>query len=289
MKEQEYILKNIKTFEPKHIFECGQCFRWIVQKDGSYTGIVRNNVLNVKKENNNIIIKSYGNENLEELCNEYFGLKTDYEKIQKELLTKDSDMEEAISFGKGIRILKQDPWETTISYIISANNMIPRIMKSVELISQKYGKEIIWNNKKYYTFPTPEELSKATIQDLRLCGVGFRDKYIYEAVRKILLKEIKLNELQNIDDINLLRKELCKIKGVGDKVADCIMLFSMSKMQVFPVDVWVRRIMNEMYIKSEDEKKVNKKIIRELAKEKYANNAGIAQQYLFYWRRENSK
>ena len=170
MKEETYILKNIKSFETKHIFECGQCFRWNKEDDGSYTGIVGLNVLNVKKVQNNIIINGMCEDNLKELCEKYFDLNTNYEEIKEKLSKIDYNLKVSIEYGEGIRILHQDLWEALISFIISANNNIPRIKGIIEKISKKYGKEIKWNNKSYYSFPTPEELSRASIKDLRLLG-----------------------------------------------------------------------------------------------------------------------
>ena len=284
--EQTYVIKNVDSFEPKHIFECGQCFRWNEQKDGSYTGVFENNVLNVKKVNNDIIFCGNLDGNIKEICTRYFDLNTDYNKIKEKLSKIDGNVKNSIKYGEGIRILKQDKWETLISFIISANNNIPRIKKIIERISEKYGREIIWNGNKYYGFPTPEELSTATIEDLRKLGLGFRDKRVYETTKIIVDKKISLEELEKIEDSNILRKELNKFPGVGDKVADCIMLFSMRRFDVFPIDVWVRRVMNELYIKNEDETKVKKEDIRKLAEKKYSNLAGIAQQYLFYWKRD---
>lgn len=284
--EQTYILKNANSFEPKHIFECGQCFRWNKQDDGSYTGVFGNNVLNVKKVNNDIIFCGNLDGNIKEICTRYFDLNTNYNNIKENLSKIDGNVKNSIKYGEGIRILKQDKWETLISFIISANNNIPRIKKIIERISEKYGREIIWNGNKYYGFPTPEELSTATIEDLRKLGLGFRDKRVYETTKIIVDKKISLEELEKIEDSNILRKELNKFPGVGDKVADCIMLFSMRRFDVFPIDVWVRRVMNELYIKNEDETKVKKEDIRKLAEKKYSNLAGIAQQYLFYWKRD---
>ena len=284
--EQMYVLKNVDSFEPKHIFECGQCFRWNKQDDGSYTGVFGNSVLNVKKVNNDIILCGNLDGNIKEICTKYFDLDTDYNKIKEKLSEIDENVKTSIKYGEGIRILKQDKWETLISFIISANNNIPRIKKIIEKLSQKYGKEIMWNEKKYYTFPTTEELSKATIEDLRNLGLGFRDKRVYETTKMIVGKKISLEELEKIEDSNILREELNKFPGVGDKVADCIMLFSMRRFDVFPIDVWVRRVMNELYIKNEDETKLKKEDIRKLAEKKYSNLAGIAQQYLFYWKRD---
>ena len=289
MKEQIYEINKNKSFNAKHIFECGQCFRWNEQEDGSYTGVFRNNVLNVKENAENIVITGVCEEEIEKVCREYFDLDTDYEEIKNTLSEIDENVKQSIKYGEGIRILKQDLWETIISFIISANNNIPRIKKIIERLSENYGNEIVWNGQKYYTFPTPEQLSEASVQDLRALGLGFRDKRVYETTRMILNGEANLQDLENITDSNILREELNKLPGIGDKVADCIMLFSMKRFDVFPIDVWVRRVMNELYIKNEDETKVNKKEIRSLAEKKYGNLAGIAQQYLFYWKREEEK
>ena len=284
--EQEYILENCKAFEPEHIFECGQCFRWNKQEDGSYTGIFGQNVINVKKEGNKIIFKGVCKGNIKEECIDYFDLDTDYDNIKNKLSNVDAYLKTSIKYGEGIRILNQDLWETLISFIISANNNIPRIKGIIERISKKYGKKIVWNNNEYYTFPTPKELSKASVEDLRNLGLGFRDVRVYETTRIINENPNKLNELEDEKDVNRLREELLEFPGVGPKVADCVMLFStLKRLEVFPIDVWVRRVMNELYIKNEDETKINKKEIEQLAKTKYGNLAGIAQQYLFYWRR----
>ena len=289
MKAQEYVLDNCKSFEPKHIFECGQCFRWDKEIDGSYTGIFGNNVLNVSKNNNSIIFKGMCEKDIKETCIQYFDLNRNYEEIKLELSKIDDNLKTSIEYGNGIRILNQDLWETIISFIISANNNIPRIKGIINRISQKYGKEIVYNNKSYYTFPTPEELSKASVEDLRNVGLGFRDIRVYKTTQKIYNKEFDLEKLQQEKDTNIIREKLLTLDGVGPKVADCIILFStLKRFDVFPIDVWVRRVMNELYIKNEDETKVNKKDIEQLAREKYGNLAGIAQQYLFFWKRETA-
>ncbi len=288
MKEQVFILENYKDFEPRHIFDCGQCFRWNIQNDGAYTGVFKNNVLNVKKENNKIIFKGICNDNIIKVVNDYFDFDTDYNKIKQELSSVDEYLRESIEFGSGIRILNQDLWETIISFIISANNNIPRIKGIIEKISKKYGNKIEWNGVEYYTFPTKEALSKASVEDLRALGLGFRDKRVYDTTRIILNNENSLEELINEENTEVLREKLLTLPGVGPKVADCIMLFGLKRFEVFPIDVWVRRVMNDLYIKNEDETKVNKKEIEKLAVEKYKNLAGLAQQYLFYWKRETA-
>lgn len=286
--EQFYEIDKNESFNLIHIFECGQCFRWNKEKDGSYTGVFKNNVLNVKEENGKIKFQGICEGNIENIVKEYFDLNTDYMKIKETLSKVDEYLEESIKFGKGIRILNQDLWEVLISFIISANNNIPRIKGIVERIATQYGREIIYNGKSYYTFPKPDELAKATVEDLRKLGLGFRDKRVYETTQKIKNGEINLNELVEIKDTNKIREILETLPGVGPKVADCILLFGLKRFEVFPIDVWVRRIMNDLYIKNEDETKVNKKEIENLAKTKYAELAGIAQQYLFYWKRETA-
>ena len=287
MQEQQYILENVNSFEPKHIFDCGQCFRWNKQEDGSYTGVVQNYVLNVKKEKGRVIFTGIGEENIEEICTEYFDLNRDYEEIKRSLSKVDKYLKESISYGQGIRILNQDLWETIISFIISANNNIPRIKGIIERLSKAYGNKIEWRGKEYYTFPTIEQLSKAGIKDLRALGLGFRDKYIYQATKQIVSGEINLQALQEESDTQKIRKELLSLSGVGPKVADCILLFStLKRFDVFPIDVWVRRVMNDLYIQDDDENKVSKRKIENLARQKYGNLEGIAQQYLFYWKRD---
>lgn len=286
MKEQKIEIKNVKSFNLEHIFECGQCFRWNENEDGSYTGIVGKNVIKISMINNNIIAKSYGEDDLQKLFNFYFDMETNYEEIKEKLRKIDNYMVTSIQHGEGIRILNQDLWETIISFIISANNNIPRIKGIIEKMSKKYGDEIVWNNEKYYTFPTVNQLSKASVEDLRKLGLGFRDVRIFETTRMIRENQINLEKLHEEKNTNIVRDDLLQLSGVGPKVADCILLFStLKRFDVFPIDVWVRRVMNELYIKNEDETKVSKKQILEIAEEKFGNLCGMAQQYLFYWKR----
>ena len=286
MKEQELKIENVNSFNLTHIFECGQCFRWNKNKDMSYTGIVGKNVINVSKINNDVYVKSFGEDDLETLFNTYFDMNTDYEKIKNKLRKIDRFMEESIKYGDGIRLLNQDLWETIISFIISANNNIPRIKGIIERICKRYGNKIVWNDIEYYSFPTPEQLGKATIQDLRILGLGFRDVRVYETTKMVINGEIDFDKLHKEKDTQIVRDELLKLPGVGPKVGDCILLFStLKRLDVFPIDVWVRRVMNELYIHNEDENKVNKKLVLKIANEKFGNLCGIAQQYLFYWKR----
>ena len=286
MKEQKYILKNQESFCLKHIFDCGQCLRWNEEDDESYTGVIKEGVINLKKKDENIIFNGMLSSDIKEIVFNYFDLKRNYEEIKNKLSKIDENVNLSIKYGEGIRILNQDLWETIISFIISANNNIPRIKGIIERLSEKYGKEVIWNEKKYYLFPRPEELKNVTVQDFRDLGTGFRDIRLFETTNKILTKEVDLQSLYNLDTKDA-RDELLTLSGVGPKVADCILLFSdLKRFDVFPIDVWVRRVMNELYIKNPDETKVNKKEIAKIAKEKFGDLEGLAQQYLFYWKRD---
>ncbi len=283
--EQQYILRNAKSFEPVHIFECGQCFRWNKEEDGSYTGVIKKSIINVKKIGNDVEFNGICDGNIKEICEEYFSLKTNYEVIKEELSNIDVYLKNSIEYGNGIRILKQDLWETLLSFIISANNNIPRIKTIIERIAKKYGNKIEYKNKIYYTFPMPRMLQNANLEDFRSLGLGFRDIRIYETVQKTLKGEINLEELKQEENSESLRKKLLEIPGVGPKVADCVMLFALNRFDVFPVDVWVKRVISELYF---DKKEQPLNIVHEFAEKQYGKLAGLAQQYLFYWRRENS-
>lgn len=250
--EQQYILRNAKSFEPVHIFECGQCFRWNKEEDGSYTGVIKNSVINVKKIGNDVEFTGVCDENIKQTCEEYFNLQTNYEAIKEKLSNIDIYLKNSIEYGNGIRILKQDLWETLLSFIISANNNIPRIKTIIERIAKKYGNRIEYRNKMYYTFPTPEMLQNASIDDFRGLGLGFRDVRIYETVQRTLKGEIDLEKLKQEENTEVLRKKLLEIPGVGPKVADCVMLFALNRFDVFPVDVWVKRVISELYFNKKE-------------------------------------
>jgi len=273
------ILKDMKNFNPKPIFECGQAFRWKVEDDGSYTAIAYGKVINVKRENKDIILKNTNLEDFNNIWYDYFDLGRDYDEIKKEL-SKDEVLREAIKFGEGIRILNQEPFETLISFITSANNQIPRIKRSIELIAKNYGEQI--EGTEYYSFPRAEKLANAKADDLKeICKVGFRAERIVETSKIIANGDLKLNEI-----FNLSREEgkelLMTLPGVGPKVSDCILLFAFKKADAFPVDVWVKRVMEYFYLKEE----TNVKLIGEYGKKLFGKLAGFAQQYLFYYARE---
>ena len=282
-KDNQIILEGIsEDFEPKHVFECGQCFRWLREDDGSYTGVVHGKVINVKKENDLIIFDNTNKEDFENIWFDYFDLGRNYGEIKNQLKVMDEYLEKATEFGKGIRILQQDGWEMLISFIISANNRIPMIQRAINNLSERYGKFIgEYRGKKYYAFPTPEELSTVSVEDIRACQTGFRDKYIKSVVDYVNENDEDVLSYRKLDTSECI-KELVKFNGVGPKVADCIALFGMQKYDTFPVDVWVKRVMEEFYV--EDNLSLPK--IRKFALDKFGDLAGFAQQYLFYYARE---
>ncbi|MBP2033184.1 N-glycosylase/DNA lyase [Clostridium algifaecis] len=290
--ENGIIVKNVRNFELSHIFDCGQCFRWDKQDDGNYIGVAFGKVIEVQKKYNDVMIYNTNEKDFKNIWAEYFDLYRDYGEI-KSILSDDPILKKSLEFGYGIRLLKQDPFELIISFIISANNRIPMIKRAIKNISAKYGKKIEYKNKIYYNFPDVEDLNKATLEELKDCGTGFRNKYIKDTVSKICtfgkLGNLDYNEKFNIEWIKSQKDELCykelqKFMGIGPKVADCIMLFSMQKYSAFPVDVWVKRAMTHFYLAPD----VSLNKIRQFGINKFGNFSGFAQQYLFYYARENN-
>ncbi|WDV46184.1 DNA glycosylase [Clostridiaceae bacterium M8S5] len=275
------IVKNIKNFVPKHTFDCGQCFRWNEEDDGSYTGVAYDRVINMKLDNNILYIDNCNIEDFNNIWVEYFDFNRDYDEIKKEL-SKDNVLAHAMKFGKGIRILNQDPFETLISFIISANNGISRIKKSIEYLSMKYGEKIgEYKGKEYYSFPNAEVLEKIRAENLRESGVGYRASYIFNTAVVVASKQMDIYNLKNLSTEDA-RKELMLLAGVGPKVADCIMLFSIGKHDAFPIDVWVKRVMEYFYLPKDS----SLKYIQKYGQDKFGKYAGFAQQYLFYYARE---
>ncbi|MGN1092690.1 MAG: DNA-3-methyladenine glycosylase family protein [Monoglobaceae bacterium] len=267
-------LENNCRFNATNTFECGQCFRWNCDDNGVYVGISAGKVCCVKERN--IICNDEDNE----YWSQYFSLSTDYDAICSRLNKIDDKISSCIEFGSGIRILKQDVWETIVSFIISANNNIPRIKKIIESMCKMFGDRIEFDGKVYYSFPSAERLAEIDISELAPLKAGYRDKYIMDAAQKVASGEVDIANLDKLPD-DELKKNLMKIKGVGGKVADCIMLFAFERFSVFPVDVWIKRIITEVY-------GVEDKLIQQYVKEKYGDIAGFAQQYLYYYYRSNS-
>lgn len=276
-------IKNLIEFDPKDIFTCGQCFRFYEEDDESFTIVAYGKVLNIKKEEDDIYIIGSNEEDFKNIWYKYFDLEKDYKKIEK-ALSIDPVMKKAISYGKGIRILNQEKFETIISFIISANNGISRIRKSIEKISNLYGNYITEDkNRIYYSFPSPSVLKDIDPLEIReKTKVGFRDKRIVESSKMIYNKDINIEEISKLS-LQAQREELMKLPGVGPKVADCILLFSFERNESFPVDVWIKRVMEELYIKEE----IQKKEVAQKGREIFGSYAGFANQYLFYYGREN--
>lgn len=265
---QNIIIQNVKNFEPNQIFDCGQTFRWDKNENDVWTGIVGHKKIMVVKEDNNIILQNVSINEFNEFWHNYFDLSRDYDCIINEISTNQT-IKNAAEFGSGIRILNQDPWETICSFIISQNNNIPRIKGIVKKLCENFGDMV----EDFYTFPTAEKISQLTLDDLSVIKSGFRAKYILDAAQKIANKELNIKKLYTCD-IFEARAELMKIKGVGPKVSDCILLFAFSRIEAFPQDVWIKRAMAEYFDGH----------LPKVA-EKYA---GIVQQYIFYYIRENS-
>ncbi|PAB59409.1 8-oxoguanine DNA glycosylase [Anaeromicrobium sediminis] len=280
--EDNKIIAKIRDFNLKHTFDCGQCFRWNEQEDGSYIGVAHGKVLHIYEDEDTITFLNTNMTDFQNIWIDYFDFNRDYGAIKDKLTKDDNIMAQAVEHGCGIRILNQDEWETIISFIISARNFIPRIKKSVELISEKYGRFIEeYNGKKYYAFPTPEELYNKPEEELKNLNVGYRAKYIQSTTFIVKENQVDVYKLENLDR-EMAKKNLLRLMGVGPKVADCILLFSMRKYKAFPIDVWVKRVMEYFYFKDG----ATNNQIQEFAKEKYEDLGGFAQQYMFYYARE---
>ncbi len=282
------MLENLDHFNIGQILESGQVFRFEKISDSSYLLNAKNKLIKItqKQGSSSLLIYNATLGELDEIWSRYLDVHTDYQTITQTLSYKDNYMAQAVAFGEGVRILKQDPWEMLISFIISQNKSIPHIKQCIGNIAQQFGfpiDEYDENGKTYYTFPTPKQLSYATEEDLRACKVGFRAPYIIDACQKNLNGEIILNDLYLLS-AEEAKESLMKIKGVGPKIADCILLFAYSKFEVFPTDVWIKRVIEGVYFKGKEMKLSE---IQIFAKEYFGDLAGYAQQYLFFYGREN--
>ena len=290
------VIKGIKNFNIKQILECGQCFRWERITDNNYIVVANRRVIEIIQNGDEVTIENCNMEEFNNIWLDYFDLNREYIDIKQEL-SKDELLRKSVEFVYGIRILNQDPFEMLISFIISARNSIPSIKKTVNKISKKWGDKIEYKGKTYYAFPTPSQLCDATLEEIQETGASFRSKYIISTVKNVnesleAKKTEKLSDDQlkyDLDYIKSLSTDEChaalqNFMGVGAKVADCIMLFSMGKHSAFPVDVWVKRAMIHFYLAPD----VSLQKIRIFGRDKFGELAGMAQQYLFYYARENS-
>lgn len=263
--------------------DCGQCFRWNKQQNGSFRGVIGRNSFTLSQNKNfiNVQIENYGQNPVGEkdfynVLNTYFDLERSYASINS-YLYRDKILAPAIDYSKGIRILRQDVFEMIISFIISQNNNIPRIKKIIETLCTNFGSKIINDDGTLqYTFPSVKTLSVLNFSDLDILKSGFRQKYIFDAVSKISDNTVNTETLTTLSYSDA-KAELLKIKGIGEKVANCILLFGLHKINAFPVDVWIKRILDSLYCNSDISSVI----------EFYGDYAGIAQQYLFYYSREN--
>lgn len=279
------VIGGLKNFNLKQTLECGQVFRYEKISDNSYTLIAKNKRIRLRQKPESTTLRIYGSNQAEyqEFWKDYLDIETDYEYIINQISRDDSYMQEAIEYGRGIRILKQDTWEMIISFIISQTKAIPQIQQCIKNLCEAFGEKITQaDGEIYYGFPTAAQLSKATDEELRACKVGFRAPYIMDACQKVVEGTVVLEALPAMSTQEA-KEALIKIKGIGEKVAHCVLLFGLGKTDTFPTDVWIKRVMEEAYFGGEQTK--HKKII-EFANKKYGNYAGYAQQYLFYFGRQ---
>ena len=278
----DIILTEYESFVISQTLECGQCFRFEQVGEENYVVIAFGKILNIYQDGDRIVFKNTSEEDFNNIWVKYFDLDRNYDEIKSRISENDEILKEAVGFAPGIRILNQDRFECLVSFIISQNNRIPMIKKVIANISSKYGKYIgTFNNAEYYAFPTAEELALADEEGLMECKTGFRAKYIMDAVKKVLDGEIVFD--CDLMDTDSLRNMLMTIKGVGPKVADCAMMFSFGRCETFPTDVWVKRIMSELYFGGRE---ASIKEIHSKADECFGEYAGYAQQYLFNYARQ---
>ena len=267
-------INNVRDLDLTHTFECGQCFRWVPSGSGSYAGAAGDMAARITLEDGTLTIDATGGD--EAFWRSYFDLDTDYGEIKRRLISGEPRIADACSYGSGIRILNQDPFETIISFIISQNNNIPRIRKNIESLCRAYGEPVEGSEAvspdggTVCSFPSPEALAAAGVSDLAAMKLGYRSGYI-KAGAEQYLKE-------GCPDC---REALLAFRGIGPKVANCIMLFGLRDTAAFPVDTWVKQIMNDMYGFEPNDAKG----MQAFASDKFGDLAGYAQQYLFYYYR----
>ncbi len=276
--DSNFVISDYDNFDIEKTFESGQCFRWTKCADDSYIGIVQDNVFRISKQQNRLMLEILNNSHdifqtpdgskfIKDIS-QYFDLATNYEEINASLLELPF-ISDACRYSKGIRILRQDPWEMLISYIISQNNNIPRIKKIINRLCENFGKKLCDN---FYSFPKAEDLYGVSLHDLQCLNCGFRDKYILDAILKVKEKTVILKDIYDMPT-DQARKSLLTIKGVGNKVADCVLLYGFGKKDCFPVDTWIKKAMDK-YLKSGLSGVKNEYL-------------GIVQQYIYYYMRSS--
>ena len=276
----DYKLKNVCDFDLAQTLECGQCFHFVKLDENDYVLTAKGRVLHVSQQADTVTFYDTEEDEYVNVWKDYFDMDRDYSAVKKKLLENDNKLKDAIESMCGVRILNQDFFETLISFIISQNKQIPHIKKIVADISAKFGTyKGTYGGADMYTFPTLEQLNNASEEDFKELKTGFRAPYIMDAIRRNMAGQFNEKELKNMDYDSCI-KELMTIKGVGEKVANCVSLFGLGKKEAFPVDVWIKRIMETMYFDGEDTPKDK---IAAFAKEQFGDLGGFAQQYLFYY------
>ncbi len=263
---------SAKNFIPDQVFDCGQCFRFDKNEHGRYFGVAKGKYIEVERQGNDIVLHNCTKDDYCCLFRDFFDMDFDYDGIVSEF-PKDDVLSKAAFFGNGIRILHQDNWEALCSFIISQNNNIPRIKGIIRNLCERYGEPIFTDSdgKVHYSFPDAVSVANAGESAMAELRTGFRAKYIYDAASKVASGEIDLSAPYDMSYEDGA-KYLQQIKGVGLKVASCVLLFSYRKYNAFPVDVWVKRILEKYY----DGK---------VGAEYFGKYAGLCQQYLFYYER----
>ena len=274
---------GVKDFRLSQILECGQCFHFDKLDDEVYEVIAFGRA--VKMEQSGGVLRIFydtDKRTFEDIWVDYFDLERDYGAIKRAILRKDDKLKAPMDMMWGIRILNQSFFETMISFIISQNKNIPQIKQCVKNISHRFGDEVIgYNGEAFYVFPDVDRLHEVTEDELRECKVGFRAPYIMNATEAVYSGNVTKEKLDALD-IEQARELLMTIKGVGEKVANCVLLFGLGRREAFPVDVWMKRIMESMYFDGKDTKKLE---IEAFAVKKFGNLGGYAQQYLFDYAR----
>ena len=274
-------MRNQFSIDVDNSINSGQVFLW--EKYGSdWYGINGQDILKINK---NAAIKSIQNSKTS-----FFRKNDDMQEIIKSI-SKDKTVKEAIKQYEGLRIFKQDPFQCMISFIISSNSNIQKIKNSLEKITKKFGEKVEIENKEFFLFPKPEKLANASIEGIKRCGVGYRAPFIKQAAEMVLSEKINFKHLEKLD-YKEAKKNICLIPGVGNKVAECILLFSLNKLEAFPLDTWMIKILEKYY---SNEFKIETKTITqkqyEILHEKIVNYfgpyCGYAQQFLFKMERES--
>lgn len=268
----------VNDFNLHDTVTCGQIFRFKVLDDNSYTVILSDRVVNLRLDGNKLYIDSNKMDNVESVIRDYFDLDFDYSSINNRIVSIDKYNEKIVSSCKGLKMINEPKLEVIISYILSANNGVPQIRNGLDNISKMFGEKVIFKDEEYYLFPSIDKLKEASIADFRSCKTGFRDKYIYGIVQDIVNGRFDYNLIDNMNSSDAL-KYLMGYKGIGEKVASCILLFGYHRFDVFPIDTWVKKYMKDKY----NLDKVSD--IRKFMLDKYSNDCGLVIQYIFHYSR----